>query len=127
MTDCQLSNSILHYTVIKFIVDKGYGPEINELAELLGASEDEVAGALERLQEDHGLVLHPDGSKIWVAHPFSLAPTNFLVRCGDREWWGNCAWCSLGVAALLDRDVTITTALGANDKQVDVHIKDGRV
>ncbi len=37
------------------------------------------------------------------------------------------AWCSLGGAVLLNRDVTITTALGANGRQVDVRIRHGRL
>ena len=127
MKDSQISNSSLHYTIIKFIIENGYAPEIDELSELLTASHEEIFAALQKLQEDHGVVLHPNNPRIWVAHPFSLAPTNFLVRSGNDEWWGNCAWCSLGVAALLDRDVTITTTLGANHKQVDVHIKYGQV
>ena len=122
-----VSNSILHYTIIKFIIDRGYAPEVDELANLLKTTEDNIIAALRNLQDDHGIVLHPNSSKIWVIHPFSLAPTNFLVHYENREWWGNCAWCSLGVAALVNRDVTITTTLGANGKQVDIQIKNGRV
>ena len=122
-----ISNSALHYTIIRFIIDNGYAPEIAELSELLKSSQEEVFAALQKLQEDHGVVLHPNSPRIWVAHPFSLAPTNFLVRSANSEWWGNCAWCSLGIAALLDEDVTITTTLGANQKQIDLHIKDGKV
>ena len=42
-------------------------------------------------------------------------------------WWGNCAWCSLGIAALLKDDVSITTSLGAHGEQVIIHIKGGEV
>lgn len=123
----RVNNSILHYTIIKFIIDYGYAPENSELVQLLNAPEAEVRLGLLNLQTDHGVVLHPNSEKIWVIHPFSLAPTLFLVRCGDQEWWGNCAWCSLGIAALLDKDVTITTILGANSKQIDVHIEEGKL
>lgn len=64
MVGRQASNSILHYTIIKFIIDNGYAPELHELAELLQVSEDEVLSALQRLQEDHGIVLHPRSPKI---------------------------------------------------------------
>lgn len=122
-----INNSILHYTIIKFIIDNGYAPETTELARLLEASETAVSSALFRLQEDHGVVLHPNSEKIWVIHPFSLAPTLFIVRCRDKQWWGNCAWCSLGVAALVNEDVIITTTLGADGKQIDVNIIDGHI
>lgn len=119
--------SILHYTILKFIIDTGYAPELEDVVDLLNSNKDDIIAALWNLQDNHGVVLHPNSSKIWVIHPFSLAPTNFLVCCEDKEWWGNCAWCSLGIAALLERDVVITTTLGANDKQVDIHIRDGQV
>ncbi|MBD2461475.1 alkylmercury lyase family protein [Oscillatoria sp. FACHB-1407] len=127
MQSKQVNNSILHYTIIKFIIDYGYAPEVNELAQCLKVSEAEVVTRLRNLQDDHGVVLHPNSEKIWVIHPFSLAPTPFLVRCGDREWWGNCAWCSLGIAALLGQDVIITTTLGANSRQIDLHVEDGEL
>ncbi len=62
-----------------------------------------------------------------MIHPFSLAPTDFTVRTADKVRWGNCAWCSLGVAALLNCDTTITTTLGADKQQVEIHIRDGEL
>ena len=62
-----------------------------------------------------------------MIHPFSLAPTNFLVKSKTGLWWGNCAWCSLGIAALLQEDVSITTRIAAYDKQVTIQIKDGEI
>lgn len=122
-----LNNSSLHYAIMRHSVDYGYAPEVTELCEHFGEDEAAVTEALTVLSNDHGVVLHPNSSKIWVIHPFSLAPTNFLVKDGELEWWGNCAWCSLGIVGLLDKDATITTTLGANGKQIDVHVKDGKV
>jgi hypothetical protein len=50
-----------------------------------------------------------------------------VVQTADKKWWGNCAWCSLGVAALVGQDVTITTTLGADGEQVTLHIQNGKV
>lgn len=122
-----ITNSILHYTIIKHIIDKGFAPGVKALSEILKTDVSEVEQALYALQEYHGVVLHPNEPKIWVIHPFSLAPTNFLVKSAKGEWWGNCAWCSLGVAALLKEDTTVTTRFGAHDEQVVIHITDGEV
>lgn len=127
MSENLISDAALHYQIIKFFVERGYAPQTAELAAALAADAIVVEAALHRLAQNHGVVLHPDSARIWVAHPFSAAPTNFLVHSPDGRWWGNCAWCSLGIAALLDRDVTITTTLGADGRQVDVHIQDGCV
>ena len=122
-----VSNSSLHYTILRHIIDKGYAPDLPQLAELLRSSPEEVENGLYELQEYHGVVLHPNQPKVWVIHPFSLAPTNFFVRSQRGQWWGNCGWCSLGVAALLQEDVTITTTIGAETKQVEIHIVNGEI
>jgi hypothetical protein len=115
----------LHHTILSHVVEKGFAPSTAQLARLHQVDTDKMVEALRQLQDYHGVVLHPHEPSVWVIHPFSLAPTNFLVRSSKGVWWGNCAWCSLGVAALLKEDVTITTNLGAHDEQVVIHIKDG--
>jgi len=123
----KLNNSTLHHTIIKKIIDNGFAPDVEELRSIFNVSESEVAKALHDLHEYHGVVLHPNQPKVWVIHPFSLAPTNFIVKSAKGTWWGNCAWCSLGVAALLKHDLTITTSFGAYGDPVTIHIEDGKI
>lgn len=122
-----LNNSSLHHQIIRHIVDNGRAPGIAELSKTFDVSESVLIAALRSLQEYHGVVLHPVSSEVWVMHPFSTAPTNFWIESETGGWWGNCAWCSLGAAALLDRDLTITTTLGGESKQVVIKIKDGQI
>lgn len=122
-----VTKGLLHYAILKHIIDKGFAPNVKTLTELLKADPGEVEKGLYDLQEYHGVVLHPKNAEVWVIHPFSLAPTNFLVKSSKGIWWGNCAWCSLGLAALLKGDVTITTNLGAQDEQVIIHVINGEV
>jgi len=122
-----ITNGILHYTIIKYIIDNGFAPGVDTLSGILKTDGKDIERGLYALQEYHGVVLHPNQAKVWVIHPFSLAPTNFLLKSNKGVWWGNCAWCSLGIAALLQEDVTITTRFGAYDEQVVIHITDGEV
>ena len=122
-----VTHDSLHYTLIKAIIDNGFAPDVEALGKLLNASKEEVIQGLYDLQEYHGVVLHPHEPKVWVIHPFSLAPTNFYVESARGAWWGNCAWCSLGVAALLQEDVKITTTLGAQTQQIEIHIRNGKI
>lgn len=122
-----ITNSSLHHQLIKAIIDNGFAPDVEELSAHFRVPKEEVVTALNALQDYHGVVLHPNTPKVWVIHPFSLAPTNFHVRSRRGQWWGNCAWCSLGAAALVKEDVTITTTIGAETKQVEIHIVDGEV
>lgn len=122
-----VTNSNLHYTIIREIIDKGFAPSIEDLSELLKADKEQVVKGLYALQEYHGVVLHPNEAKVWVIHPFSLAPTNFYVQSKKGEWWGNCAWCSLGIAALIKDDVKISTLIGAETKQIEINIIGGEI
>ncbi len=122
-----ITNANLHYTIIKEIIDKGFAPSVTELSMTFGVTKGEIVDGLKNLQDYHGVVLHPNEIKVWVIHPFSLAPTNFYVQSEKGEWWGNCAWCSLGIAALLNEDVRITTTIGAETKQVAISIIDGEI
>tara|TARA_Y100000385_G_scaffold287887_2_gene353175 strand:- start:3530 stop:4210 length:681 start_codon:yes stop_codon:yes gene_type:complete len=122
-----ITNSNLHYSIIKGIIDKGFAPNVEELSKTLNVDNNEIVNGLKDLQEYHGVVLHPNEPKVWVIHPFSLAPTNFYVKTKNGEWWGNCAWCSLGVAALLQDDVKITTTIGAETEQIEINIISGEI
>ena len=117
----------LHHAIISGIIKNGFAPSNVELANLLNSDVDGIIRGLNELQEYHGVVLHPDKPEVWVIHPFSLAPTNFYVQSKKGQWWGNCAWCSLGVAALLNEDVKITTTIGAETKQVEIKIVDEKI
>jgi hypothetical protein len=112
---------------MKHIVDVGRAPKIAEMSETFGVEKNGMVKALKELQGYHGVVLHPVSSEVWVMHPFSTAPTNFWIESDNGSWWGNCAWCSLGAAGLLDRDLTITTILGGESEQVVIEIKNGQV
>lgn len=122
-----ITHSSLHYSIIKGIIDNGYAPNVEDLSKILNADKTEIVKGLEDLHAYHGVVLHPNEPKVWVIHPFSLAPTNFYVKTKNGEWWGNCAWCSLGVAALLNDDVKIITRIGAETEQIEINIIDGEI
>ncbi|MFQ5570267.1 MAG: alkylmercury lyase family protein [Rhodothermales bacterium] len=120
-------DSTVRYAVTRYIVDHGFAPTVEVLAQQLDTSGDTVTASFQRLSESHGLVLHPNSNDIWVAHSFSLAPTPFWVTSARGSWWGNCGWCSLGIAAMLQDDAQITTRLGAQNEVLDIRIENGVV
>lgn len=117
----------LHYELIRGIVDRCSVPSREQLLRRLACSEHELEVAFEQLAVEHGVVLHPNSTRVWAIHPFSLAPTPFLVESGQKKWWGNCAWCSLGIAVLADEPCVITTTLGAEGEQVRLAVQNGQV
>lgn len=127
MTERSARVGRLHHELIRGLVGSGRVPSNARLAELLACSERDVAASLEDLAAEHGVVLHPNSARVWAIHPFSLAPTPFFVESGGKSWWGNCAWCSLGIAVLIGQRCVITTTLGAEGEQVRLTVADGRV
>ncbi|KAJ6443516.1 AIF-like mitochondrial oxidoreductase (Nfrl) [Purpureocillium lavendulum] len=117
----------LRFDVINFWLDQCRPPTVAELASQGGGEGDRdetsVRRGLARLEQLHHLTLYgadvPSPTPIAMAHPFSHLPTPYLVKAGDgRAWWANCAWCALGLAAMLYPDA----APGANtDVAVSVH------
>lgn len=117
----------LHYELIQGLVETCSVPTREELQARMSCSSAELDRAFDDLAGEHGVVLHPASHNVWAIHPFSLAPTLFLVESGPKKWWGNCAWCSLGVAVLAGGRCVITSTLGAETEQVQLVVEDGRV
>lgn len=120
-------DSLVHAKVIRHFLDYGFAPDVAALADQCACSEDIIRGSLGILQQEHGLILHPDSDRIWVAHPFATQSTNFWITSGRQSWWGNCIWCALGVAALVQKDIVIETRIGGEIKPVSIHITDGEL
>jgi hypothetical protein len=119
--------SRLHHELLRSLVDRCVLPSRDELLIKLGCSNAELDRTFEDLADQHGVVLHPGTHRVWAIHPFSLAPTPFSVESGRRKWWGNCAWCSLGIAVLAGTTCDITTTLGAEGEPVRLTVDGGRL
>jgi Alkylmercury lyase len=117
----------LHHELCRGIVEEGAIPARNVLQARLRCSGAELDEALDALADAHGVVLHPGTHRVWVIHPFSLAPTPFLVESERRTWWGNCAWCSFGIAVLAGGTCAITSTLAAEREQVQLIVRDGQL
>ena len=125
MTD-DFQNKI-RYHINRFIFDNGFAPSVDELVKLTVTDTEKVEQGLKVLADNHALVLHPNSFDIWVAHPFALFPTLFWVKSADKQWWGNCTWCSFGIATLTNAETEIFTKLQGQEEPLTIHIKDNKV
>jgi hypothetical protein len=100
-------DGLVHHAVVSGFTREGHAPSVDEIAASLGRPRDEVAAALRRLHDGHGLVLQPGSLEVWIAHPFSASPTAVWVAAEDRGWWAPCMWCAMGVVALAAPRATI--------------------
>ena len=96
------------------LVELGRVPTIEET----GVDE----ATLRRLEDEHALVLEPDGSAFRMLAPFSGVPTPYLVEANGSRWHANCAWDAFGVPAALGVDGHVSaTCLDCGDRlEVDV-------
>jgi hypothetical protein len=99
----------VHQAVLRHFAVTGSAPEpevLDSAAARYGRTAREVLAELDR--EDF-LTLGPDG-KIRAAYPFSATQTPHRVQIsGGAEVWSMCAIDALGIAAMLGRDVVITS------------------
>ncbi len=129
MTKAQVTplDSTVRHAINMHAIQAGFAPDVKTLADTLGCPFQEVQRSLERLAEHHGVVLHPGSHRIWIANPFSFAPTAFWVSSRRGSWWANCAWCGLGIAAMLGEAASISTRAGCEGMPLDVHVDDAAV
>ena len=104
--------------VTRLIASKARTPTSAEIAQALGRGADEIDAALRRLADAHALLLHPNSTRVWVAHPFALAPGGCWVQTAKHGYWANCVYCAFGIAAALKCQATVTTRLGGEGDTV---------
>jgi hypothetical protein len=97
-------------SVYRHFVRTGRAPSLSETRGDVGVDPAAISPSLERLDANRVLVLHPTTRQLWMAMPFSAVPTKFRVTSGERAWWANCAWDALGISAMLQIPVEITTS-----------------
>jgi Alkylmercury lyase len=113
--------------VYEELIERGVMPSASQLAERLGQTVDYVRDSFMRMKEAHILVLQEGDGEILMANPFSAVPTPFLVKIGDRSWWGNCIWDAMGIAAMVGEDAVIITGCGDCNDGMEVRVEGGLV
>ncbi len=113
--------------VYEGLIEHGTLPSAAQLADGLQENVDKVRASFGRLKEGHILVLQQGDREVLMANPFSAVPTPFLVKIGERSWWGNCIWDAMGIAAMVGSDAVITTGCGDCNDAMGVRMEGGSV
>ncbi|MFV0131860.1 alkylmercury lyase family protein [Streptomyces sp. HMX87] len=115
----------VHQAVLRHFAGTGTapGPEVLEpVAAQVGRTAREV---LAELADEDFLTLDEAG-QIRAAYPFSAVPTRHRVRIdGGVEVWSMCAIDALGIPAMLDTDVVISSMDPVSGAPVTVTIREG--
>jgi hypothetical protein len=118
-------DGLVHHAIVDGIMRSGAAPSNEDLARSLKLSPADTEASLKRLEENHGVVFHPNSCRPSVIHPFSLSPTATWVQKGKDGWWSPCMWCALGAAVLLGGTVTIHSRFGGEIEDLDLEVRDG--
>ena len=79
---------VRHFIYTTF-AEKSRPPTTLETADHFEISIAVVESAYERLADAHHIALAPGSHGIWMAHPFSGLPTNYVTEIGNKQYWGN--------------------------------------
>ncbi|RJQ62003.1 MAG: hypothetical protein C4530_05540 [Desulfobacteraceae bacterium] len=85
----EISDSGVRYFIYATFAGTCRPPTTLETADHFKVSIAAVESAYERLAKAHHVALAPGSHAIWMAHPFSGLPTNYVTEVENRRYWGN--------------------------------------
>lgn len=118
-------DKVVRSHVYDYVMRAGLLPTIAETSAALARSSDEIRVSFQRLADGHIIVLQKGSGEILMANPFSAVPTPFLVKVGERSYYGNCIWDAMGIPAMLKQDASIEASCGCCSTAMNLKITNG--
>ena len=118
-------DKVVRFHVYDYVMREGLLPTIAETSSALAYPSDEVRVSFQRLADGHIIVLQKESGEILMANPFSAVPTPFLVKVGNRSYYGNCIWDAMGIPAMLKQDATIEASCGCCSTAMSLKVTNG--
>jgi hypothetical protein len=100
--DTRVKLAIYHH-----FAETGHPPRPEEVAERADSDIESVLESYRRLRAQRLLVIEEDGRSIRMASPFSGVPTQHVVESEGIQYFANCAWDALGIAAALHKPAIV--------------------
>ena len=97
----------LRVFVYDTLLGTGRPPTATEIAARFRATPDDARQMLLATRIGKTLLVHPNTGEIWMAGPFSAAPTSYRVTGATVSWWANCAWDMLGIPVIAAEPVVV--------------------
>ena len=85
----EFSDPDVRHFIYKTFAETTRPPTTIEVADHFNVPIAAVENVFERLASNHHIALAPGTFSIWMAHPFSGLPTNFVADVGGKKYWGN--------------------------------------
>lgn len=113
--------------IYEFFVENARPPSVSETGEKFDIPVDETQEAYRRLHDAHHIFLDVETGAIRMANPLSAVPTDYRVKVNGKWLFANCAWDTLGIAAMVGWDVEIEATLPISRESVTYHVKSGEL
>jgi len=88
---------------------QGRAPSGQQIRELAGLDEAQVAESVAELAAQRHLALDLSGNVV-MAHPFTTVNLGFSVMGEKTLWWGGCAWDSFAIPHLVQDEPSVLVA-----------------
>jgi hypothetical protein len=111
--------------IYDWIVAHGEPPLTQDIGAHLGVSANDARDAIANLNIGKAVLCHPVSGEIWMAGPFAASETPYRVVGSHASWWANCAWDSLGIAAIVHEDVVIEASCADCGEPMRMRVKRG--
>lgn len=79
----------VRHLIYTTFADTALPPTTRQVSDRLKVSIASVEDSFERLAKSHHIALAPGSYSIWMAHPFSGIPTNYVTTIGQKKYYGN--------------------------------------
>ncbi|MFE3103168.1 organomercurial lyase [Nocardia tengchongensis] len=113
----------VHQAILRSYADRGRPPTIDELSDAVAGQAISASSILRQLHDTDAIRLDGHGA-IASAYPFSTAPTPHQVRIADGPVvHAMCAVDALGLAAMLDTDIEVTSSDPLTQAPITVTIR----
>ena len=83
-----IDRDVRHFIYLTF-AQTAYPPTTHQTARHLNISIADAENAYDRLAKEHHIALAPGTHSVWMAHPFSGLPMNYLTVVENKRYWGN--------------------------------------
>ena len=117
-----LDSAALRIFVYDVLLASGRPPSVAEIAARFAESTDDVRAAMKDVRIGKTLLVHPGSGEVWMAGPFSAAPTPYRVVGRGRSWWANCAWDMLGIPIIAGESVDIDAMCTDCGAPMHIHV-----
>ena len=111
--------------IYDWIVAHGEPPHTEDIGAHVGLSPTGAREAIANLNIGKAVLCDPTSGEIWMAGPFAASETPYRVVGAHASWFANCAWDSLGIAAIVNEDVIIDTSCGDCGDPMRLRVKRG--